>query len=269
MAVVLTGSAQPVQPQLQPPAANLPGKAAEKAPQERPPVLITLSELEAERQDDHRSDDDGRTGPSPWYDLVAQSLMALWAFLQLALTAVGIWYIRKTLIETEKAVHEANRATDVAMDAVEVTRQSAERQLRPWMLFQSIEAQPSEDGSFTILVVWMNFGQSLAVDVEVLTRWCTYLPTGEAPVRDITEAEGTPVIVGVVAPATRAPNIIEPLSSEQFWNQRLSLTSRCRYRDAATGTSHESLVTLTCGVIRGPNSAYAVRWTRLAPDTAT
>lgn len=197
-----------------------------------------------------------------WTAADAAREAARWAFWSTLVGIAGVIGLVLNLGQGRAALRRAR-------DANEIARQFADRQLRPWMLFKGIEAQPNEDGSFTILVVWMNYGQSPAIDVEVLTRWCSYVPNEEAaPINDIAEAEGIPVIVGVVPPEGRAPNIIEALSPEQFWNERLSLTSRCRYRDAATETSHESLVTLMCWVIRGPDNAYAVSWRRLVPDCA-
>lgn len=135
VAVFLSGLAQPVQPQQQPAAADQPAKAAEKTSQQRPPIMITLSEANGERQEDQQSTDDqaGQSEPSPWLDLIAQSLMALWALLQLGLTGVGIWYIRRTLVETEKAVGEAAKGTTAAQKAVTETSRVGEAQVRAYL----------------------------------------------------------------------------------------------------------------------------------------
>ncbi|MEP2892441.1 hypothetical protein [Tateyamaria sp.] len=71
-------------------------------------------------------------------DLVAQTEMALWAlgmlvvsFLMLFVTGLGAWWVRSTLIETKNAVKAAN-------DAVEVTRDIGNRQIRPYVYCSAI-----------------------------------------------------------------------------------------------------------------------------------
>lgn len=218
---------------------------------ESPEQAVAAERRERESRQHDTADLDAQVRAA---DAAEQQVLPSWfaAALSFAGTGLIVW-----------SLHEARTANRIA-------REIGSRQLRPWMLFESIKQEQRVDGTFTIWVVWKNFGLSPGIDVEVVTSWCTYIPNEEDhPVRDIADANNVPVMVGVVAPTTIAPNIIEPIGSEQFWNQRLSLTARCRYRDAATNTRHESLVTLTCWVIRGPNDTYAVRWARLAPDSAT
>lgn len=91
--------------------------------------MVTLSESYSQEAENSME----WAEPSPWFDLTAQSFMALFALGQVILTGVGIHYIRKTLASTDKAVDEANKATLAAQEAVDVTRESAERQLRAYM----------------------------------------------------------------------------------------------------------------------------------------
>jgi hypothetical protein len=77
-------------------------------------------------------------------DLKAQQEMALWALCvaaisggQLVLTLVGIILLWKTLRATRDAVTEAEKATTAANAAVDVTKRSAENQLRAYVFAES------------------------------------------------------------------------------------------------------------------------------------
>lgn len=168
VAVGLTGAAQQVQPPQQPASANQPAKAAEKARQQRPPVMITLSEpdRQSERGQKKSHGEAGWSEPSPWYDLWAQSLMALWAFLQLVLTGVGIWYIRKTLVETEKAVNQAVEATGAAQMAVAETTRIGEAQVRAYLLVENPMLSAEAPG-FILRLRVINSGMSPARKVSI------------------------------------------------------------------------------------------------------
>lgn len=175
------GGTQAVQPPQQPASANQASEAAENGRQQRAPVMSALSEPKGQSEDGQQQTepDAGRSEPSPWYDLWAQSLMALWAFLQLVLTGVGIWYIRKTLVETERAVGEAARATKAAQDAVRVSEVSAEKQLRAYMGLDSIGIAMDEGGGRHLAVRWKNFGQTPANAFLVRLFDATPLPDGQ------------------------------------------------------------------------------------------
>lgn len=124
VAVALGGAAQPQQ---QVSATSQAVKATEKTRQQRPPVLVTLGEPAREGGSDDERADPARGGadPSPWYDLTAQSLMALFALGQVVLTGIGIFYIRDTLKATKAAVVEASKATKAAEDVLEDGRAAA------------------------------------------------------------------------------------------------------------------------------------------------
>lgn len=171
VAMVLGGSAQPVHAQQQASAAGQPAKAAQKAREQRLPIFVTLSSADGRGQAYHPKSHDHEklSGPSPWFDLWAQGLMALWAFLQLILTGIGIWFIRKTLIETETAVVEAGKATKAAQDAVEETRRIGEAQVRAYLHVKPegevIVTQPVFTSFGGIIVA--NSGQSPAFNARV------------------------------------------------------------------------------------------------------
>lgn len=75
-----------------------------------------------------------------WRDLAAQEGMSYASWAAVVLTAVGVALIWRTLVHTRRAaefagaaVEEGRRATSAAEDAVAVTRESAERQLRAYI----------------------------------------------------------------------------------------------------------------------------------------
>lgn len=99
-------------------------------------------------------------------DLVAQTEMAWWAFWMaivsgaaLIITAVGIYFIRETLVETRKAVKAAD-------DAVDVTQDVGQAQVRAYVACQSAKFAVDLD-AFWCAVTLKNAGQSPAFDVEM------------------------------------------------------------------------------------------------------
>lgn len=86
-------------------------------------------------------------------DVQAQRDMALWAFVmcllaaaQLIIAGVGIWYIRKTLVATERAVAEAGDATEAAHLAVAETARIGEAQVRAYLSVIGLDFSWEDDG---------------------------------------------------------------------------------------------------------------------------
>jgi len=285
VAVGLGGSAQPVQPKQHPRPTEQPAKTTEKARQQRAPIMATLAETDGERQGNHQqaSDDAGRSEPSPWYDLWAQSLMALWAFFQLVLTGVGIWYIRKTLIETENAVREAAAATlaagvgaEAAREANVLLRRARADESRAWMCFAHLSKGPLRncvwvdlDGTrkhitegWHFAAVWKNFGKGPALAVSVVSYF-EVLPRQDAPppVFDPALSDGW----ACVAPGVSTSGRVMALDDDQtaaFRRQEVKVImySRVRYRDTFSGPDdpdHESECCIEIvhngGEVEGPN----------------
>jgi hypothetical protein len=116
---------------------------------------------QAETADDRQNAND---------DLKAQQEMAFWALWmvvisggQLGLTLIGIMLVWKTLQATKDAVREAEAATKAAQAAVEVTKSSAESQLRAYVFPKC--ATVIESGIYQNIVVHVtikNYGQTPA-----------------------------------------------------------------------------------------------------------
>jgi hypothetical protein len=113
-------------------------------------------------------------------DLAAQRWMARFAGLQLVLTAFGLWFIRGTLLETRRAVDEAQQATKAAQGAVEVAQMSAQSELRAYVHLEIPGGwfgglKPVQSEKFAGMVALRNSGSTPARNV-VIRRAVTILP---------------------------------------------------------------------------------------------
>ena len=63
-------------------------------------------------------------------DLKAQQEMATWALLMFIVTGSGVIFVAQTLEATRRAVAEAEKATDAAVETVHVTREAAHTERR-------------------------------------------------------------------------------------------------------------------------------------------
>lgn len=121
------------------------------------------NEIEKAARDAHRSQK----------DLKAQRYMALWAFFMAAagivgliVTGVGLYFIYRTLVASEKA-------TKAAVEAVNVTRDMGERQIRAYLAVENSTVRNLAVGqNMKIEFSLKNSGQSPAKNVSVETIIC-------------------------------------------------------------------------------------------------
>jgi|GEM_PF-3606079 len=102
-----------------------------------------------------------------WY-MSDMAHMAFWAGL------VGITFIFLTLMETQNAAIEAKRATGAARETVEVTKRAAQAELRPYLVFESVEIDPRNMQStewyhITTAMMIKNIGNVPAKNVAIRT----------------------------------------------------------------------------------------------------
>ncbi len=110
-------------------------------------------------------------------DLVAQQ-RAAWAamvgaglgFFTMAISAIGLWFIYETLKATRAAVVEANEATDAARQAVEITKDSSQKQLRAYLAISGVEIFFIDDTRMRIDVNVVNLGATPAKIARVVRR---------------------------------------------------------------------------------------------------
>lgn len=127
-------------------------------------VECVAKEIEATREDQRAE-----------HDLSAQERMAEWAFWMMVvtaittgLTAVALWFIKGTLDATRKTVGEAENATKAAQDAVAITREAAEQQLRAYLAIDGFRGDiKNTDGPFQLglSLRFKNLGQTPALRV--------------------------------------------------------------------------------------------------------
>ena len=108
-----------------------------------------------------------------WLMAYAGIAVAFFTLGQAFLTGIGIHYLRRTLRATDAAVAEAKSATKAAEDAVAVTKDSAERQLRAYVGVN--EALSTWRNGPSAQIEIKNGGQTPAYE---LTHWVT---TGYGP----------------------------------------------------------------------------------------
>lgn len=129
-------------------------------------IVTNATELQTER-DQQRADD----------DLQAQQDMALYAlFMVIAtvatvlVTAVGVWFVKRTLDATLQAVQDTSEATQAMLDANDIARKHGQMQLRAY-LRPAIERHPVwEVGRQPEAVVSLtNHGQTPAYNVKHIT----------------------------------------------------------------------------------------------------
>lgn len=121
-------------------------------------------------------------------DLYAQQDMSRWAFwmmviagLTLLVTALGIAWIRDTLIETRRAVRSAD-------DAVRVTREIGEAQVRAYVSVDDVEVTVEIDDErvlWNVAAKVSNSGQSPAISVGLTLGGDTFEQSAISIRRDI------------------------------------------------------------------------------------
>lgn len=112
------------------------------------------------------------------YDLYSQQAMALWtaimggmAVLGVFLTAIGVWFIKRTLDATLDAVEDTGNATDAMIRQTNLMEQNQ----RPWLMIDDFKF----DGPKTVETAWWidfsfsvrNIGNSPAKNVLIQSRW--------------------------------------------------------------------------------------------------
>lgn len=122
-------------------------------------------------------------------DLEAQQWMRFWAavmaFIALAsviLTAAALWYIRGTLLETEKIARDSKRTANASQDATRamieanrLAKKMGEAQVRCYISITDVKIRisPFQNNSFDIVFKLKNSGNSPVRNIRfsVETRW--------------------------------------------------------------------------------------------------
>jgi hypothetical protein len=161
------------------------------------------------------------------HDLQAQQNMAEWAKWVTIFTAaqvgigllglIGLW---RTVKLTNKATRAATSATRAAIDANKISQQSAERQLRAYVLVEKMQIKYFEIGRVLMVEVTVtNSGQTPAREVRhgVIMQFCdsdVYPPGRVRLARPNTKKRGSVVDIGAGAPYTFYVESSVPLSQD-------------------------------------------------------
>jgi len=252
-------------PPLQSTPANEPNSSPEQDPIDLLPAIqgiesairdLMLQEdaRERQRQLDHEQ-----------RDLYAQEAMALWAermfwatLASVGLTAVGIWLIGRTLHHTKiaskhagtaaehagiaakhagEAVTQAERGANAAFDAVRVTENTAQKQLRAYVLVKRTGfAHDPTTGRYLLYADVYNDGQTPAYNLR-MTAGIRLMP--EQKEQGLTPHEPMEKSDSTVGPRSHV-TVVTPAPTSQEWEQIgariengsiLYLIGRITYRD--------------------------------------
>lgn len=104
-------------------------------------------------------------------DLTAQWTMTALSVAQLIMTAMGLWFIYKTLEATREALRDTSQATAAMQEANAIARQIGTAQTRPYLILDvaNIEVMITTRGISNIFVrvPMKNYGNTPAIDPNV------------------------------------------------------------------------------------------------------
>lgn len=112
-------------------------------------------------------------------DVKAQQDMAIYSLLMLIVSAAGVVFVARTLDATREALGEAEKATSVAEDSVEVAREIGVAQTRAYITVKDMAIELFDTGTtdFRLILVLSNSGQSPAMNPKARFRaWIEHSP---------------------------------------------------------------------------------------------
>lgn len=179
--------------------------------------------------------------------------MSKWAFwmvlisgLTVGITALGVWFVKRTLDATLEAVEDTGKATVAVQKANEIAREANERQLRAYLSVTGVKFMPAPSpGRLNATVTFQNTGQTPAKDVRVhlsiyVLKWDEYrsvtLPdTSSAGIK-------SSAVVGSGATQTVSNDVglVEDVDLKEALNELCLIASGfIRYKDIF-GADHET-----------------------------
>lgn len=149
------------------------------------------------------------------------------SFLALLISVVGVWYVKRTLDATLKAVEDAGEATNAMRDANEIARLNARRGLRPYLWPEAAWFRTAEDGTITAHVHIKNYGQTPAINARSwIHTWIAPFPLVDAlPEPGIGDVEMGNGIIGPGAHTEFAQNRrpVSPPTNQYLREERIAL----------------------------------------------
>lgn len=156
-------------------------------------------------------------------DLDAQQGMKFWAAIMaiftlatVLITAVGVWFVKRTLDATLEAVEDTGRATDAMLAGNEIAQKSAEKQLRAYLSVKSITiSDDREIGGLGYGVILINNGVTPAhmkgfkIDIIWLAKEHTKIVVSEKNDLEFTIHRDTPTNLSFNSDANFAEEGVE------------------------------------------------------------
>lgn len=195
--------------------------------------------------------------------------MAFWAMamffatlLTVAITAIGVWLVKRTLDETIKAVRETGEATEAMREANIIARESSEHQLRAWLFLDHLRCERRQEGEtrwWDLSLIVTNSGQTPAKDVIVKIGWQVTTIPGDDVAHDVVDWPEAKMS-GIVAPGAEVRSAHIRLADEQVQDQWISIISRIEYTDTISGAARLTTFRIVAKAIFSPNQDIALRW---------
>ncbi|MGH6770200.1 MAG: hypothetical protein ACRECO_14385 [Xanthobacteraceae bacterium] len=162
-------------------------------------------------------------------ELKAQRQMVLWAFIaaiaacaSVFVTAIGVAFVKWTLDATRAAVDEASKGTQAAEAAVEITRVTAERELRAYLSISKSEIKDVQPGRVPYAhLVFRNDGNTPAAHVQTNCRFNLAWFPDHGPMPDFAiEQKPSHGRIGHGQGMSAFPDLGRPLTADEFENLR-------------------------------------------------
>lgn len=174
-------------------------------------------------------------------DTLAQWIMAILAVIATAISGWAVFLVRETLDQNR-------RATNAAIQAVEVAERSLLTQLRPWMIGNGVsvlEVNGATSGktryekALGLEAIWVNSGQSPATSASVHTTVAEIPMGGTVPVFESQRREGT-VTIGNGSMLTGIPTILVGEALDKFMRREIDVIvhTRVDYAEALNPTAN-------------------------------
>ena len=154
--------------------------------------------------------------------------MAFYALLMLVatiatvvITGIGVWFVKRTLDATLKAVEDTSEATEAMREANSIARHSSENQLRAWLGWDEQIFQFAHDDNDIFLGLHLlghfkNTGATPALECQIAMAFSL---TGEREI-DVEKVRTAPNQKIVVAPNMFLASSAMPLNPQQIFDAR-------------------------------------------------
>lgn len=158
------------QPEQQQPKSRKKPPAKDDRGTERTPLFIKVVDAPKAQVDPEQNKNDANEKPSTYWGLTANGWTAVFTGLMVAIVLGQLFlflrqlrYIRESLVDTKVAADAAQKSADAAERTVSTMKDTAERQLRAYLVVENAQIIPNPQ---RINIIIRNTGQTPAFDVQ-------------------------------------------------------------------------------------------------------